>query len=40
MKLHLDGEVIVGEDEVIYGEDLKHIGKSPRRRFMYYEVFA
>ena len=24
----VDGELVVGEDEVVYGEDLDHIGKK------------
>ena len=24
----IDGELVVGEDEVVYGEDLDHIGKK------------
>jgi len=38
--MRLSGEVVVGEDETVYGEDLDHVGKKVIQRLFYYEVFA
>ncbi len=38
--MHMNGEVVVGEDEILYGENLDHIAKSITQNLFYYEVFG
>ena len=39
-KMRLNGEIVVGEDEIVYGAYLDHIGKAIQKRLFYYEIFS